>query len=87
MLSRISRLWPFGRRQPHLSKVNTPKFRKYRQFKFVVDGQEHIVQSDYRDQTELNALTETWARGQAGKLWPKALACNLTEVHDFAEPL
>ena len=87
MLSKISRLWPFHRSQPHLNKVSMPKFHKYRQFKFEVDGVEHIVQSDYQNQAELNILTETWAKEQAIKLFPKAVKRNLTEVRDFSDPI
>lgn len=83
----IRRLWPFGRKQPQVSKVAVPKFRKYRQFKFEVDGEEHIIQSDYRNQAELNILTETWAKEQAKQLFPDAAKRNLTEVRDFSEPL
>ena len=79
---------PFRRKKgPQVKEVRRPVVRKYRQFKFIVDGMEHIVQSDYANQAELESLTETWAKSQALQLFPEAKERRLVETHDFAEVL
>ena len=81
-----------GPRGTRVRDVPAPKYHKYRQFNFVIidpDGLEHkeVIQADYTDQVTLNALTETWAKEQAARLFPRATKHTLIEVRDFADPI
>lgn len=78
---------PWGAR---VRDVPAPRYHKYRRFNFVIidpDGLEHneVIQADYTDQVTLNALTETWGKGQASRLFPQAAKHTLIEVRDFAD--